>query len=69
MKHFYFFYFFTTFPLGVVSLSITALIYFKTKVDKGMTTIYSIIGDSLAWLYVVELLMMIGLSFRTFTRQ
>lgn len=31
MEHVYFFYFFTTFPIGVVSLSITALIYFKTK--------------------------------------
>jgi DNA-binding CsgD family transcriptional regulator len=31
MGHVYFFYFFTTFPIGIVSLSIAALIYFKTK--------------------------------------
>ena len=31
MGHIYFFYFFTTFPIGIVSLSILALIYFKTK--------------------------------------
>ncbi|MCP4396720.1 MAG: helix-turn-helix transcriptional regulator [bacterium] len=31
MGHVYFFYFFTTFPIGVVSLSILALLYFKTK--------------------------------------
>jgi hypothetical protein len=31
MGHVYFFYFFTTFPIGIVSLSIASLIYFKTK--------------------------------------
>ena len=33
MEHVYFFYFFTTFPIGIVSLSITALIYLKTRDD------------------------------------
>ena len=31
MGHVYFFYFFTTFPIGIVSLGILALIYVKTK--------------------------------------
>jgi apolipoprotein N-acyltransferase len=35
---------------------------------EGMATIYSMIGDSLAWLCVVGLLMMIGLSFRIFKK-